>query len=112
MKPSFTELRERLLVQKKVFADDGFGGLAETFDDHKEVWAKVEFASSKDITSRPLKDLLAGTSSLRKSMYKVTIRVDEALPAQIRFLRGEKILQVISHPIISDAYMMLFAIEL
>ena len=112
MKPSFTELRERLLVQKKVFADDDFGGLVETFEDHKDVWAKIDFASSKDITSRPLKDLLKGTSSLRKSMYKVTLRVDETLPEQIRFLRSEKVLQVISHPIITESYMMLFAVEL
>ena len=112
MKPSFTELRERLLVQKKVLADDDFGGLVEAFEDHKEVWAKVDFASSKDITGRPLKDLLKGTSSLRKSLYKVTLREDASLPEHIRFVRQDKVLQVISHPITSEAYTTLFAIEI
>lgn len=111
MKPSFTELREPLLVQKKTFADDDFGGRVDRWIDHKQVWVKIEFASSKDITSRPLKDLIQGTSSLRKSLYKIVMRLDETLPEHIRFIRGAKILQVMSHPIIDGDYMTVFACE-
>ncbi len=112
MKPSFTELREPLLVQKKAFEDDNFGGVIESWEDHKQVWAKVEFASSKDITGRPLKELMKGTSSLRKSLYRVIMRLDTTFPEHIRFVRGEKILQVISYPIVEGDYMTVFACEL
>lgn len=111
MKPHFSDLRERLLVQKKELADDDFGGFSETWTDHKQVWAKVEFASSKDITTRPLKDLLQGTGALRKSIYRVVLRTDEAMPVDIRFVRKGKILQAISQPIAVGTYTTIFACE-
>ena len=81
MKPSFTELREHLLVQKKSLEDDGFGGVRARWEDHKSLWAKVEFASSKDITTRSLRDVVKGDPSLRKSLYRLTLRVDHQRPA-------------------------------
>lgn len=115
MKPSFTELRERLLVQKKVTQEDGFGGLEEVWEEHKPLWAKVDFASSKDITSRSLRDLVSGSSILRKSIYRVTLRYDKDLPEHLRFNRGGKILQTMSRLIQDSAegdYATVFAIEL
>lgn len=115
MKPSFTELREHLLVQKKVTQDDGLGGLREIWEEHPPLWAKVDFASSKDITSRSLRDVLGGASMLRKSLYRVTLRYHKTLPEHLRFKREGKILQVISSPIHDNenaGYMILFAVEL
>lgn len=115
MKPSFTELRERLLVQKKVTKEDGFGGVEELWEDHRPLWAKVDFASSKDITSRSLHDLVNGSPILRKSIYRVTLRYNSDLPEHVRFKRGRKVLQALSRPIqegLSSDYMMLFAVEL
>ena len=111
MKPSFTELRERLLVQKKNSVADDFGGLVESYEDYKDVWAMVEFVSAKDITGRSLKDILKSSSVLRKSLYRVTLRLEEAFPEHLRFIRGEKMLQVISHPIKKEGYMTLYACE-
>lgn len=115
MKPSFTELREHLLVQKKVTQDDGLGGLKETWEDCLPLWAKVDFASSKDITSRSLRDLLGHASVLRKSLYRVTLRYHKTLPEHLRFKREGKTLQVISAPVYdseSAGYMILFAVEI
>jgi|GEM_PF-6568438 len=115
MKPSFTELREHLLVQKKVTQDDGLGGLKEVWEEQPPVWAKVDFASSKDITNRSLRDLLGSASVLRKSLYRITLRYNKALPEHLRFKREDKILQTISSPIHdseSTGYMTLFAVEL
>ncbi len=115
MKPSFTELRERLLMQKKATQGDGFGGIEEVWEDHKPLWAKVDFASSKDITNRSLRDLVGGAASLRKSIYRVTLRHDKDLPEHLRFKRGDKILQAISHLIQDNDgsdYATLFAVEL
>ena len=115
MKPSFTELREHLPVQKKVTQDDGLGGLKEVWQDHPPLWGKVDFASSKDITSRSLRDLVNGASVLRKSIYRVTMRYHKTLPEHLRFKREGKTLHVISSPVHDTAqagYMILFAVEL
>lgn len=115
MKPSFTELREHLLVQKKVTQDDGLGGLKEVWEDQPPLWARVDFASSKDITNRSLRDLVGGASVLRKSIYRVTLRYHKALPEHLRFKRESKTLQVISSPVHDTeqaGYMILFAVEL
>ncbi|NCP62201.1 MAG: head-tail adaptor protein [Alphaproteobacteria bacterium] len=115
MKPSFTELREHLLVQKKVARDDGFGGLKELWEEHPPLWAKVDFASSKDITTRSLRNVLGSGAVLRKSLYRVTLRHNKALPEQLRFKRDGKILQTVSCPIHESentGYTTLFAVEL
>lgn len=112
MKPSFTELRESLLVQKKVMEDDGVGGLLEQWIDHKTVWGKVEFVSAKDITARTLKDIVDHGSALRKSLYRLTLRQDPELPSPIRIKRQEQMFVGMSRPIEEGQYMILYIMEL
>ena len=111
MKPSFSELREYLLVQKKVFEDDEFGGQIKHWVDLKKVWSHVEFASSKDITHRPIKDLFKGDTPLRKSLYRVSVRLDNDLPEHIRFKRDNNFLQVIAAPFKEGGYMTFYTYE-
>ena len=112
MKPSFTELRESLLVQKKIMDDDGFGGLMEQWIDHKTVWGKVEFVSAKDITSRTLKDIIDNGSVLRKSLYRLTLRQDPELPSHLRIKRQNQMFVAMSRPIEDGQYMILYIMEI
>jgi SPP1 family predicted phage head-tail adaptor len=42
-------LRSRIIIEQKVFADNGFGGHTETWSALATVWAKVEHLSGREL---------------------------------------------------------------
>ena len=42
-------LRSRIIIEKKAFADNGFGGHSETWSTLATVWAKVEHLSGREL---------------------------------------------------------------
>jgi SPP1 family predicted phage head-tail adaptor len=42
-------LRSRIIIEKKAFTDNGFGGYTETWSTLATVWAKVEHLSGREL---------------------------------------------------------------
>jgi SPP1 family predicted phage head-tail adaptor len=43
------DLRSRIIIEKKAFTDNGFGGHSETWSTLATVWAKVEHLSGREL---------------------------------------------------------------
>lgn len=80
--PGAGRMRERVIIQTKVFADDGMGGGAASWEDVATVWGQVS----------PLRGMeaLHALQMQAAVSHRVTIRYLAGVTAAMRVLWGER----------------------
>lgn len=80
------KLRHRVTIQELVRADDGYGGITETWQDVATVWAAVEpLRGSERYRAQQVQSELA---------YKVTMRYRAGIKPQMRLVYGGRVLEI------------------
>lgn len=80
------KLRHRVTIQQLVKADDGYGGIVETWQDVATVWATVEpLRGSERYRAQQVQSELT---------HKVTMRYRPGVKPQMRLLYGDRVLEI------------------
>lgn len=94
-----SDLRDRVDLYVSKVEDDELGGLKIQDDFLASVFAHVKAVSTRDVTSKALKDLEEHKLLLRRALYQVSFRMTKELKSLSRIDWEGQILRVISEPI-------------